>query len=148
MTDTSTGEDLEKIYHAWDKYLATHQLDELVALYAPDATLESPLVPHLSGTERGVCRGHAEIRSLLEKVFERKPPLRQYYREGYLTDGHKIMFEYPRETPDGEQMDFVEVMEIVDGLIHRHRVYWGWRGVQVLQDDEYHRPTDADTVTG
>ena len=28
------------------------------------------------------------------------------------------MWEYPRATPDGEQMDFVEVMEIDDdGLI-------------------------------
>jgi len=26
-------------------------------------------------------------------------------------------------------MDFVEVMEIEDELIHAHRVYWVWRGV-------------------
>jgi hypothetical protein len=43
-----------------------------------------------------------------------------------------------RETPSGEQMDFVEVMEIEDGLIHAHRVYWGWRGVDVLINDQYH----------
>jgi hypothetical protein len=35
-------------------------------------------------------------------------------------------------------MDFVEVMEIEDGLIHAHRVYWGWRGVDVLINDQYH----------
>ncbi|MCW2558410.1 MAG: hypothetical protein JWP55_2374 [Mycobacterium sp.] len=39
----------------------------------------------------------------------------------------------------GEQMDFVEVMEIEDGLIRAHRVYWGWRGVPILANDEYHR---------
>jgi hypothetical protein len=50
-----------------------------------------------------------------------------------------MIFEYPRVTPDGEQMDFVEVMEIGDGLIQRHCVYWGWRGVKVIQDDAYHK---------
>ncbi len=35
-------------------------------------------------------------------------------------------------------MDFVEVMHIEDRLIRNHKVYWGWRGVQVLQRDEYH----------
>jgi len=49
------------------------------------------------------------------------------------------MWEYPRQTPDGEQMDFVEVMELHDGLIRRHRVYWGWRGVSVMEKDQYHR---------
>jgi hypothetical protein len=34
-----------------------------------------------------------------------------------------MIWEYPRETPDGDQMDFIEVMEFKDGLIQRHRVY-------------------------
>ena len=49
------------------------------------------------------------------------------------------MWEYPRETPDGEQMDFTEVMEIENGLIQKHRVYWGWFGFNVLKNDRYHR---------
>ncbi len=47
--------------------------------------------------------------------------------------------EYPRQTNDGEQMDFVEVMEIDEGLIRRHRVYWGWRRLDLLVNDEYYR---------
>jgi hypothetical protein len=47
--------------------------------------------------------------------------------------------EYPRQTPDGQQMDFVEVMEIDEGLIRSHRVYWGRRGVEILTKDQYHR---------
>lgn len=87
-----------------------------------------------------MCHGLDELRPVLEQVAARKPPLRTYYRTGYLTDGaHTMMFEYPRATPDGEQMDFVEVMEIADGLIQRHCVYWGWRGVKVIQDDAYHK---------
>lgn len=36
-------------------------------------------------------------------------------------------------------MDFAEVMEIENGLIQYHRVYWGWYGVGVIQRDEHHR---------
>ena len=30
-------------------------------------------------------------------------------------------------------------MEIENGLIRRHCVYWGWFGVKVLEGDRYHR---------
>jgi len=30
-------------------------------------------------------------------------------------------------------------MELRDGLIQRHCVYWGWFGIKVLQEDRYHR---------
>ena len=48
------------------------------------------------------------------------------------------MWEYPRLTPNGEQMDFAEVMEIEGGKIKKHRVYWGWYGIDVLKKDEHH----------
>ncbi len=50
-----------------------------------------------------------------------------------------MTWEYPRQSPDGDQMDIVEVMEITDGLIAHHRVYWGWKGVDVLIRDEHGR---------
>jgi len=31
-------------------------VDALLALYAKDSTIESPLIPHLKGTERGVSQ--------------------------------------------------------------------------------------------
>jgi len=40
-------------------------------------------------------------------------------------------------------MDFFEVMEIVDGLIKSHRVYWGWRGVEVIKADAYYKDAKA-----
>lgn len=110
-----------------------------MALYAVDATIESPLIPHLMQTERGVCKGQKEIRKLLEEVAKRKPSVRKYYRKGFFTDGKTLMWEYPRESPSGDQMDFVEVMEIKDGLIWHHRVYWGWMGFKVMQENAYHR---------
>jgi ketosteroid isomerase-like protein len=128
----------ERIYHEWDAALAKNDPDALLALYASDAVIESPLIPHLLGCKEGICRGRAEMRRLFELVARRKPKLRQYYRRGYFTDGRTLVFEYPRAAPDGEQMDFVEVMQLKDGLIQYHCVYWGWRGVQVLLQDEYH----------
>jgi len=142
MEDTMnrpTQHDLERIYQAWDKALSDNDGEALIALYAPDAIIESPVIPHLLRTPRGICRGRAEIKALIDEVTRRKPEVRQFFRTPYLTDGRTLVWEYPRETPSGDQMDFVEVMEINDaGLIQKHRVYWGWRGVEVLQRDAYH----------
>ena len=37
----------ERLYIEWDKALANNDVDALLALYADDATLESPLVMHV-----------------------------------------------------------------------------------------------------
>jgi ketosteroid isomerase-like protein len=129
---------IESVTRAWERALAAHDLEQLLSCYADDAVLESPVVAHIVGG-RGICHGHDELRRFLAEVVARTPDERHYHREGFFTDGHRATWEYPRVTPDGEQMDFVEVMEIEDGLIQAHRVYWGWRGVQILNNDEYHR---------
>jgi len=133
------AEAIQRIYREWDRAWSNDDLDAMVALYAPDATLESPLVPYLLGGRNGVLKGREEIRKLLEKAAPRKPGKRTFYRRGYFTDGRFLVWEYPRATSDGEQMDFFEVMEIVKGLIQAHRVYWGWRGVEVLKADAYYK---------
>jgi hypothetical protein len=139
-TNTTAATPAERVYFAWDDALSRNDTKALLALYAPDAIIESPLIPHVLKSERGIVHGEAEIRALLAEVAARKPPARQFHRTGYLTDGKRLVWEYPRETPGGEQMDFVEAMELNDdGLIQRHRVYWGWYGVGVIQRDQYHR---------
>jgi hypothetical protein len=131
---------IEHISYEWDAALARSDVKGLLALYASDAVLESPLVLYLLGKEIGICTGHDELRPFFELLREHKPPIRQHYRTGYFSDGKKVMWEYPRGTPNGEQMDFVEVMEINnEGLIQQHNVYWGWFGVRVLQRDEYQK---------
>jgi hypothetical protein len=51
-----------------------------------------------------------------------------------------MLAAYPREAPKGDQMDFVEVMELnEEGLIQCYCVYWGWFGVRVLERNEYHQ---------
>ena len=138
--NTTAATPVERVYFAWDDALSRNDKAALLALYAPDAVIESPLIPHVLKGERGIAQGEAEIRALLDEVAARKPPVRKFHRTGYLTDGKRLVWEYPRETPDGEQMDFVEAMELNEqGLIQRHRVYWGWYGVRVIQRDQYHR---------
>ena len=140
QTASAASTPVERMYFAWDEALSNNDAAGLLALYAKDAHFESPLVPHLLGTETGVLHGHDELWPLFAKLAERKPKVRQYYRTGYLTDGKRLVWEYPRDAGQGEQMDFVEAMEVNDeGLIQRHCVYWGWFGVRVLQRNEYHR---------
>src|ERR1700741_546187 len=93
---------VERIYFAWNDALSRNDAVALLACYAPDAVLESPLIPHLLDVERGVLRGHAELRPLFDLLAERKPKVRQYYRSGYLTDGKRLIFEYPRDAGQGE----------------------------------------------
>ena len=58
MTEATT-EQVEHIFIAWDEALGARDVDAAVALYRPDATLESPLVCHLLGSEDGVVRAVA-----------------------------------------------------------------------------------------
>lgn len=137
---------IEHVFQAWDKALGAKDLEASMALYHRDATLESPLVCHLLGTDEGVVRGRDALRSFVELVFAHQPPQRRRHRTGYLSDGTHLTWEYPRETPDGAQMDIVEVMEIRDGLIQHHRVYWGWFGVSMLTSGQH--PKQNTTAPG
>jgi hypothetical protein len=138
MTEIMTKRNAEQIYHEWDEALGHKDVEAAMALYAPDCVLESPLICHLLSSERGVIEGRDKLRDFVHLVFCRTPPARQRYRKGFFTDGRKLIWEYPRATPEGEQMDLVESMEINDdGLIQRHCVYWGWYGVGVLRRDAY-----------
>jgi len=130
---------IKHIYHEWDDALSKLDVERLLALYAPDATLESPLIRHLLKTDRGVLHGHDQLRKLFDELARTQPETRKFYRKGYFTDGKMLIWEYPRKSPEGDQQDFVEVMEIEDGLIKSHRVYWGWFGVRVLERGEHFR---------
>ena len=134
MTGTTARQDMERIYRAWDDALGKRDLEASLSLYADDASIESPLVQHLLQQRDGFVQGKQNLRRFIEKVFETNPPQRKRFKQGFFTDGHVLTWEYPRSSPGGEQMDLVEVMEIEDGLIKRHRVYWGWYALNVLRD--------------
>jgi hypothetical protein len=129
----------KSVHHAWNDALARKDTQALAALYTADATIESPLVAYLLGVERGICSGKEAILAFLPKVFANQPEERRTYRHPVFTDGNLLMWEYPRATPDGNQMDFTEIMELENGLIRRHRVYWGWFGVRTLTTGSHRR---------
>lgn len=126
---------LERIYLLWDEYAKTKQVDKLIDLYSDDAIFESPLVPIILKRDSGFLTGKEEILFFLEEGTRRRPnELVRWYRDSeFYTNGSTLIWEYPRQMPDGEQIDILELMEInEDGLITKHRIYWGWFGTQML----------------
>jgi hypothetical protein len=126
--------EIERIYERWHEYARTGDVERLLLLYADDAIFESPLVPVLTDGGLRYCRGHTELRRFLEEGVRRRPnELVRWYRTGeFLSNGRMLMWEYPRRTPEGEQIDICEVMEVEDGKIQVHRIYWGWLGCALL----------------
>lgn len=123
------------IYIQWHERAKAKDVDGLLELYAPDAIFESPLVPAiLDNKESGVLRGKDEIKKFLEEGTKRRPNelVRWYRNNEYLTNGKLLVWEYPRETPGGEQIDILEVMEIEKDRIQKHRIYWGWKGCSLI----------------
>lgn len=133
--DNLNKQTIEKIYIQWDEYAKTRQVDKLIELYAVDAIFESPLVPVILDKKTGTLVGRDEILQFLRIGTEKRPnELVRWYRNGkYFTDGHTLIWEYPRQALDGQQIDIVELMEINDeDRISYHRIYWGWFGMEML----------------
>jgi len=130
---TDTG--LARVFERWHETVVARDLEGLMALYDKDAVLESPLIlMALKDKSDGILKGKAAIRSFFAAAFrDARNGLGRWYRTGsFFSDGRRLIWEYPRETPEGDQIDLMEVMEIEDGLIIQHRVYWGWVGVAAL----------------
>ena len=71
---------VERVYQLWDAALGARDIEAAVALYAEDTRLESPLVRHLLGSERGIVEGRDRLRDFVRIVFERTPPGRRHHR--------------------------------------------------------------------
>jgi steroid delta-isomerase len=134
MTGNSDSE-IRHIYERWHETVLARDLDGLIALYAEDAILETPLIlATLKDRTRGILKGRGEIRSFFEAGLRNLPSdLARWHRSGtFFSNGRQLIWEYPRDTPQGDQIDLVEVMDIADGLITHHKVYWGWVGFKTL----------------
>jgi hypothetical protein len=123
------------IHQEWHRAASTGDAAALIALYADDAVLESPLVPAILDDKRdGILSGKAEIGRFLQAGARSRPIdlVRWHRSDTYLSAGNTLIWEYPRQTPDGDQVEIVEVMEIADALIRYHRIYWGWKGCLLI----------------
>ena len=126
--------DFQRIYGQWHEYAQTRNTEALINLYAGDATFESPPVPIIMNRESGMLTGRAEILLFLEEGTRRRPNelVRRYRDSTFFTAGGTLIWEYPRQTPGGNQADILEVMQLAGGKIRRHRICWGWFGTQML----------------
>ena len=88
----------------------------------------------LSDKTEGLLKGKAAIRPFFAVGFRKfRNVLARWYRTGtFFSNGGQLTWEYPRATPQGDQVDLVEVMDIAGGLIAHHRVHWGWVGFKTL----------------
>lgn len=127
-------DEFERIYTQWHDYAKNRDVRALIDLYAEDAVFESPLVPAILDRQSGVLRGRAEILRFLEEGTKRRPnDLVRWHRTGkYFVNGSTLVWEYPRETPEGSQIEILEVMDLAGGKIASHRIYWGWFGCSQL----------------
>ena len=82
----------------------------------------------------GSLKGKAQIRPFFEAGFRKLGnDFGRWYRTGtFYSNGRQLVWEYPRDTPQGNQIDLVEVMDLRHGLIADHRAYWGWVGFKTL----------------
>src|SRR5215471_17152141 len=93
-----------RIHRCWHECATSRDIDGLLALYDARAS--------------GILRGREELRGFLSAGARSRPIdlVRWYRTDKWLTDGERLLvWEYPRETPGGEQVEIVEVMEIADG---------------------------------
>jgi steroid Delta-isomerase len=131
----ATDTEIRRIYDGWHHAVVARDCSALAALYAEDATFETPLIlavrPELG---EGILRGKTAIAAFFAQGFAAPANgLGRWYRTGtFFANGRQLVWEYPRETPDGDQIDLMEMMEIAGGLIRHHRVYWGWVGFKTL----------------
>lgn len=135
MNQPDMNPDHRRIFEQWHLAAKTRDQAALIALYADDATVETPLATQIMDHKKeGVLRGKVEIKKFLDSGARKRPnEWVRWYRTGQcFSSGNTLIWEYPRETPEGEQIDVLEVMEIENGLIKHQRIYWGWRGLQHL----------------
>ena len=127
-------DEIRYIYEKWHEYAKARDVEALIALYADHAVFESPLVPAILDRTNGVLNGKDDIKFFLQEGTKRRPnELVKWFRRGdYLTNGRLLVWEYPRQTDEGEQIDILELMEIENGLIQQHRIYWGWKGCLLI----------------
>lgn len=126
-----------RIYEEWHAGFNEQNMDRVMALYAEDAVIETPTVLSIyPDRSDGVLHGRDQIRALFDRVIANLDgAFHGLYRNGlFFSNGRYLTWEYPRKTPTTTQVDLFESMDIANGLIVYHRVYWGWRGLKSLMN--------------
>lgn len=120
---------VEEVLHALE---TTNDVEALIALFAEDATVESPLIPRLLNRKEGVCHGRAELRELARALLTRGRPWGGH--EPPIIRGNTVAIEYRDASSDAEFYS-VDILEVRDGKIQSLRAYLGWRPFVALTSE-------------
>lgn len=103
-------------------HFRARDVEKLVDLYAPDATLTDVGVCLLLGGTETTLEGRLEITRFFTRLAELSPDAapEPVLRRSLIADGPLVAVEY-----EDNETRFCEVFEVVDGLIKAQRTYWG-----------------------
>jgi hypothetical protein len=118
---------LQSVLRAFDAAWARNDLEGVVAIFAKDATLESPLVLRLLNRTDGALHGRDEIREMVRALMSSGTPWRGH--DPPLIRGRTAAIEFKRSPSDGGQFYSVDIIEIREGAIQSLRAYSGWRAL-------------------
>jgi len=117
---------VEQLLSDLEAAFSRNDVEAIVALFAPDATIESYLVSRIFNRTDGVCRGRAEIRELVLALSKRGRPWGRH--DPPIIQGNTVAIEYKSASSDAEKFS-VDIIELKDGTIQSLRAYAGWRAI-------------------
>jgi hypothetical protein len=123
---TAEGTSVEQVVVAMESAWSRNDAEGIVAVFAPDATLESPLVSRAMNRREGVCHGRDEILEVVRAILKRGRPWGGYAPP--IVRGNTAAVEYTSPSSDGDHVS-VDIIEVKNGMIQRLRAYVGWRAI-------------------
>jgi hypothetical protein len=121
---------------------ARKDAEGVVALFAPDATIESYLVTRIFHRKDGVCRGRPEIRQLVGAILARGTPWGGH--EAPIIRGNTAAIEYRSASSEADRFS-VDIIEVRGRQIQSLRAYAGWRAVTGLVEQATAQATGSPT---
>ena len=112
------------VARAWLQAFNAHDVDALVALYAPGATHTSPKIRALHPETGGRLVGAGALSAWWRDANARIPGLR-YEPTALTANEDRVLVEYLRHAPGEPAMPVAEAFDIRDGQIVASRVYHG-----------------------
>ncbi|MEI8255065.1 MAG: nuclear transport factor 2 family protein [Deltaproteobacteria bacterium] len=116
--------DALSLAQAWIAAFNAHDVDALVALYAPEATHTSPKIRAQHPETGGRLVGRDALERWWRESNARVQGLR-YEPTGYTADAGRVIIEYVRHAPGQADMPVAEAFDVRDGRIVASRVYHG-----------------------
>ena len=135
MTPNNTDEQIRHVFDEWHRAVKDQDAEGMAALYAHDGVLETPAVLALwPEREDAVVHGRDAIAQFFAQSFQARSGegvFEDWFRSGrYFSDGRLLIWEYPRETPKGDQTDIVRVHGSRERADHPPPRLLGMGGVQ------------------